>query len=382
MKNKYLLTLSAGHAFTDMSQGALPAMLPFIIAAGGLGYAQVAGLTFAVALASSLTQPVFGIVADKAPKTWLMPLGVLLSGCCLSLIGFFPNHYWIMFVIATVSGIGVAAYHPEGAQMANRLAGKKKGGSMSIFSVGGTVGMAIGPLIVTPAMLYFGLRGSAVLAILPMVMCVTLFFLNPGMHSLAEANERQEEKTGDELRNEWGKFLWLSIAIGSRSIINQSLNTFLPLYWMNVLQQSKAASGMIISYTILIGAIVNLLGGHLADRFGNNKIIRLGWILLIPSVFFLTEITNPLLAMLMLVPITAGNYLLIVPLIVMGQQYLPKNIGFASGVTMGLGTSIGGLVTPLLGSFADLYGLAAAFRLLSILPILGIVVAFTTKPPR
>ena len=316
LKNKYLLVLSAGHAFTDMSQGALPAMLPFIIAAGGLGYAQAAGLTFAVALASSLTQPVFGIMADKISTTWLLPLGVLLSGCCLSLIGFFPSHYWLMFLVALISGIGVAAYHPEGARMANRLAGEKKAGSMSIFSVGGTVGMASGPLIVTPAMIYIGLRGSAVLAILPILMCVTLLLLNPVMRRLIETKEKEQVDINVEFKNEWGKFLWLSIAIISRSIINQCLNTFLPLYWLNVLHQSKAASGMIVSYTIFMGAIVNLLGGHIADRFGMNKIIRIGWILLLPSIFFLTKITNPIPAMLMLVPITMGNYLLVTPLIV------------------------------------------------------------------
>ena len=151
---------------------------------------------------------------------------------------------------------------------------------------------------------------------------------------------------------------------------------------MNVLHQSKAASGMIISYMIFIGAIVNLLSGYLADRFGVNNVIRIGWILLIPSLFFLTYIRDPFLAMLMLVPIATGNFLIITPLIVLGQQYLPKNVGFASGITIGLGVSIGGLVAPLLGGYADIHGLISAFRLLSILPILGILIAFTSKPPR
>ena len=382
MNKKYLLVLSAGHAFTDMSQGALPAMLPFIVAAGGLGYAQVAGLTFAVALAASMSQPVFGIMADKMPTTWLLPLGILLSGCALSLIGFFPNNYWLMFLVAIISGIGVAAFHPEGARMANRLAGKKKGGSMSIFSVGGSVGMALGPLIVTPAMLYMGLRGSSVLAILPTIMCIMLFYLNPKIHRLADTTEKEQKINMGEASNEWGKFLWLGVAIACRSIINHSLNTFLPLYWMNVLNQSKAASGVIISYMIFMGAIINLLGDHLADRFGLNKIIKIGWILLLPSVFLLTYITNPLPAMLVLIPIATGNYLILVPLIVLGQQYLPKNIGFASGITMGIGVSIGGLAAPILGGYADIHGLVSALRLLSVLPFLGILVAFTLRPPK
>ena len=380
-KNKYLLTLSAGHLFTDVSQGALPAMLPFFIAAGGMNYTQAAGLKFAISLSASATQPIFGIMADKVSMTWLLPLGVFLSGCALSLIGFFPNHYWLMFLVAVISGIGVAAYHPEGARMANRLAGKKKGSSMSIFSVGGTIGFAFGPLLSTTSILYFGLRGSLVLAFLPIIMCIIIFYSNPRMQSFAEAAEKAEKKPGNEQKNEWGKFSWLGIAIASRSIISHSLNTFLPLYWLNVLNQSMAASGMIVSYTFIFGIMANLLSGHLSDRFGTKKIISLGFILLIPSVFFLTHIREPFLAMLILMPISIGQFMVNAPLIVLGQQYLPKNIGFASGVTLGLGVSIGGLAAPFIVGYADLHGLVSALRLLSILPIIGLVIAFTSRPP-
>ena len=381
MKNRYLLTLSLGHAFTDMNGGALPAMLPFIIAAGTLNYTQAAGLTFAMAFSSSLTQPLFGIMADKITMTWLLPLGVLLAGCGMSAIGFFPNNYWIMFTAAVVCGIGIAAYHPEGARMANRLSGKKKAGSMSIFTVGGNIGIAIGPLMVTPALVYMGLRGSAVLAIPAIFMCAMLFLLTPKMHSMARIKEREENESNKELKNEWLKFLYLGIAIASRSIITHCLNTFLPLYWVNNLQQSKAASGMVISFMFFIGAIVTVASGQLADRFGINKVIRTGWLLLIPSVFFFTYISNPILALLMLIPITAGNFMVNTPIIVLGQKYLPKNVGFASGITLGLGVSIGGVVAPLFGSYADIHGLTATLRLLCFLPVLGAVVAFSLKPP-
>ena len=381
MKHKHLLTLAAGHLFTDMSPGALPAMLPFFIAAGGMNYTQAAGLSFALSLSSTLSQPVFGIMADKLSKTWLMPLGILVSGCGLAVIGFFPNHYWIMFFFAIISGIGVAAYHPEGASMANRISGKKKTGSMSVFTVGGTIGMAIGPLVATPAIIRLGLRGSVVLAVPAIFMGVLLLFLIPGIRGFAEKKEKEENVPNAERKNEWLKFLWVSIATVSRSIINHSLNIFIPMYWITVLYQSKAAGSMIISYMTIIGSAVIVAGGQLADRFGTNKIIKIGWILLLPSLFFLTKISNPLLALLMLVPISVGNYMVNSPLIVLGQKYLPKNVGFASGITMGLGVSIGGLVAPLLGSYADIHGLTSTLKLLSILPLLGIVIAFTTKPP-
>jgi len=367
-----------------MNVGALAAMLPFLIAASGMGYAQAAGLAFAIAIASTSTQPIFGLIADKFSKTWVIPLGVLLSGGGLALIGVFSSHYWLMFSAALISGLGVAAFHPEGARMSNRVSGKKKGRAMSIFSFGGTIGVATGPLIAAPALIYMGVRGSIFLAVPGIIMCIVLFSLIPGMRTLAEANEKEEQKTETVeggRKNNWLLFFLICLPITFRSIISHSMNTFLPLYWVNVLGQSMALSGMVVSFMVFIGAAVNLMAGYLADRFGTMKIIKAGWILLIPAVFFLTDITNPVLALLMLVPIAIGSFALIVPLIVTGQKCLPKNIGFASGIILGLGGSIGGMVTPFLGAYADVHGLPAAFRLLAILPVLGALIAFTVKPP-
>ena len=381
MKNKYLLALSAGHAFTDINQGALPAILPFIIAAGGLKYTEAAGLSFAVALSSSIVQPVFGILSDKLAKPWLLPLGVLLAGCGLSLIGFFPDNYWLMFIAAIICGLGVAAYHPESARMANKMAGEKKSGNMSIYSVGGNIGFAFGPMLATPALLHFGLRGSAVMAIPAITMFMVFSRISPSMYKLGAAPEGGEAATQEVDKNEWGKFLWLSFAIIARSVINQGLNTFLPLYWINVLQQSEATSAMVLSFLFFCGAVATVLGGHLADRIGLNNLIKLSWALLIPSLFFLTRTTDPRVAFVLLAPIALGLHSSNTPMVLLGQKYLPANIGFASGVTLGLAVSIGGIMAPLLGNYADHNGLTATLRFLSLLPPVGVLVAMTIKPP-
>ena len=382
MKKKFLLVLSIGHACTDMTQGALPAILPYLVLAGGLGYAQAAGLTFAVSIFASTLQPVFGIMADRSTKAWLLPVGVLLGGLGLSLIGFFPNNYWLMFTVAVISGIGVAAFHPEAASMANRVAGKKKGGGMSIFSVGGNIGFTLGPILATPALIYFGLRGSALLAIPAIVMFFIFTRISPKMRDLSNIPEERGAAAQGELKNEWGKFLLLSIAIITRSIISHNTNTFLPLYWTNILNHSKAEAGMALSFLFFCGAVATVIGGHLADRIGINNIIKVGWILLIPSLFFLTKITNPIGIWLILVPLAFGLHMINTPIILLGQKYLPVNVGFASGITMGLGNSIGGITAPFLGKYADLNGLTVTLSLLCILPLIGTILAFAMKPPR
>jgi FSR family fosmidomycin resistance protein-like MFS transporter len=384
MKQKFLWMLSAGHLCTDMNQGALPAILPFLIAAGGLSYADAAGLTFAVALSSSVIQPLFGIWADKVSKSWLMPVGVLLGGGCLSFVGPLHAYYWLMFCAAVASGIGIAAFHPEAARMANQLAGKKKGGGMSVFSVGGNVGFAFGPALATPAMLYLGLSGSLALAVPAIAMFIVFMLQSANMRarvSLTQAAGQNLPRAGAP-ENEWGKFAWLTLAVVCRSVIFHNFNTFLPLYWANVLGQSKAAGGTMLTLMFVAGAVSTLVGGHLADRFGTNRIVKTGWILLIPSLFLFTRITSPVLATLCVVFIACGLFTVTTPMIVLGQRYLPGRVGFASGVTLGLGVSIGGIVAPFVGRYADEAGLAAAFRLLSFLPLAGALVALTLRRPK
>ena len=382
MNKKFLWALSIGHSCTDMTQGALPAILPYLVLAGGLGYAQAAGLTFAVSLFASALQPFFGILADRTTKTRIMPAGILLGGLGLSFIGFFPNNYWLMFTVAVISGIGVAAFHPEAARMANKVSGKRKGGNMSIFSVGGNFGFTLGPILATPALIYFGLRGSALLAIPAIIMFFIFLRIGPKMRDFSNLPEEGGINKQGEMKNEWGKFLLLSTVIVARSIISHNTNTFLPLYWTTVLNQSKAEAGLALSLFFCCGAVATIIGGHLADRIGINNIIKVGWILLIPTLFFLTKITNPVGMWLILIPLSFGLNLTNTPMILLGQKYLPVNIGFASGITMGLGNSIGGITAPILGKYADLNGLTLTLNLLCILPLIGTVLTFAMKPPR
>lgn len=380
MNKKFLLTLSTGHACTDLNQGALPVMLPFLMAAGGLSFASAAGLTFAMALSSSVVQPLFGLWADKISKPWLMPVGILLAGSGTSLIGYCSS-YEFMFLAAIISGIGIAAFHPEAARFANQAAGEKKGAGMSIFSVGGNLGFALGPILTLPALLAFGIKGTAVIAIPTLLMSVLLYREVRKSHPQLKIATTAIPTSSVTQKDEWGKFSWLTLAIIARSIVFHSLNTFLPLYWIFILYQSESVSGTALTILLATGAASTLAGGFLADRLGANKVVQYGFLILAPSLYFFTTTESPMTATLLLLPIAFGLFSISGPLVLLGQKYLPNKIGFASGVTLGLAVSIGGLVAPLLGSYADQNGLLSAFHLLLFLPILGSIVALTLKPP-
>jgi FSR family fosmidomycin resistance protein-like MFS transporter len=148
------------------------------MASHNMSYAAAASLVFAANVSSSIIQPLFGYFADKIAVPWIMPLGILLAGAGLALTGLTSN-YWLIFAAVAVSGIGVAAYHPEGARLANIAAGEKKGTGVSMFTAGGNIGLAAGPLIATFTLTALGLKGTLVL-LLPVGIVAALFLLSLG----------------------------------------------------------------------------------------------------------------------------------------------------------------------------------------------------------
>ena len=165
--------LSAGHLFTDVGQGSIPALLPFLIVKDHLSYAGASALILAATIASSVIQPVFGHLSDRRSLPWLMPLGPILGGVGVALAAIAPS-YALTFAAVVLSGIGVAAFHPEGSRFANYVSGAKRSSGMSLFSVGGNIGFALGPALITPLVLAFGLSGTLLVIIPTSLMGVVL----------------------------------------------------------------------------------------------------------------------------------------------------------------------------------------------------------------
>src|ERR671917_1033047 len=176
--------LSARHLFTDLHQGAVAALLPFLIADRGISLAAAGALLFAATVSSSIVQPLFGIFSDRRPVPALMPLGILLAGCGMALVGVAPS-YPLILLCVVLSGIGVAAFHPEAARFANYVSGVRRARGMSFFSVGGNAGFALGPVVTTPFVLAFGLPGTLLLALPAAAMAVVLLAELPRMLGFA-----------------------------------------------------------------------------------------------------------------------------------------------------------------------------------------------------
>jgi len=369
--------LAGGHLAVDFAQGAIPAMLPFFVQERHFSYAAAAGLVFAQSIASSVIQPLFGRLADRWPLPWLMPVGVALAGIGLGASGLLPGYTAVWLAIA-VGGVGVAALHPEAARYANYASGDRRSTGLAVFQVGGIAGFALGPALTTPLLLALGLRGSWALA-LPGLLVAALLTASLGRihgHRQAAATDaRRRAATAEPDR--LGAFARLTATMLLRAIVFYGLNTFIPLFWIVVLHQSTGAGGAALTLLLVFGGVGTLLGGRLAERHSRRLLIATGCGLMSPLILLLALATSPWFALAILVPLAFALYVPTSPLVLSGQEYLPSSIGTASGVTLGLAVSVGGVVTPGLGAIADHVGLRPTFLLLAVLPVAMVALALT-----
>jgi len=367
--------LSAGHLFTDLNQGAVAALLPFLISERGISLTAAGALVFAATVSSSVVQPLFGVFSDRRRIPALMPLGVLLAGVGMALVGVVPGYLQI-FLCVVLSGIGVAAFHPESARFANYVSGSRRARGMSFFSVGGNAGFALGPVVATPLVLAFGLPGTLFLALPAALMAAALFYEVPRMLRFAPGETAREGEDPAPAPEHWGPFSRMIGVVAVRSFVYFGLVAFVASYYERVLGTSPAFGNTALTVMLFGGAAGTLVMGPLADRFGRRAIVAASMLALPPLILGFT-LSGPYAGMVLLALTGAATVGTFGVTVVMGQEYLPGRIGLAAGVTMGLSIGLGGVGAPLLGLLADSSGLPTAMLALAALPVLGFLLALT-----
>jgi FSR family fosmidomycin resistance protein-like MFS transporter len=369
-----LLTVS--HAVDDLYQGAVPALLPFLVAERHYTYAAASGLILAGNLLASIAQPAFGAITDKLRLGWLVGAGMSVAGIGVGLAGLSSSYHLTWLAIA-LSGIGVAAFHPEAARSA-RIASAGSQTAMSWFAVGGNVGLTLGPLLVTPVLLATGVRGTALLAIPALLVGATVLVLQPRLLPRAAATARGAVRTG---RDDWRGFARLTAMVVTRAVLFFGLTSFLALYVTSSLGGSKTLGEAALAMFLGCGAVGTLIGGHLADRFGRLPVVRTGYALAIPSLAGLVLVGRPWI-FLFIVLTAVTVYLPFSIQVTLGQDFLPNRVGTASGVSLGLAITIGGLLSPIFGVLADATSLRVTLAVLIVLPVLALLIAMTVRDPR
>jgi FSR family fosmidomycin resistance protein-like MFS transporter len=368
-----LTILAAAHAVNDAYQSAVPALLPFLIAERGLTYAAAGGLVLAASAVSSFLQPLLGAASDRRALPFLMPLGILLAGAGIAAATLAPG-YALTAAAVLVSGAGVAVFHPEAARHANYASGQKRATGMSIFSVGGNLGIALGPAAVTLLATAGGVRGVAWMAAPAVLAAVLLTRELPRLAAFRPAAEAVLAASPAPPR--WGAFLSLSSIITIRSMMSFGLTASIPLWLVSARGVPRSQATLALTVMLLAGAGATLAGGRLADRFGRRRVLVASLLPLAPLIALTLATPGPavLIPLALTGAFSIASYSVAV---VMGQEYLPGREGIAGGVTMGLAIGLGGAGVPLLGLVADRWGVTTVFGPIAALPVIAAALALT-----
>jgi FSR family fosmidomycin resistance protein-like MFS transporter len=333
---------------------------------------------------SSLLQPLFGWLADRRSLSWLLPGGVVLAAVGIALTGLVDS-YPLTFALVALAGLGVGAYHPEGARYANYVSGSRRASGMSLYSVGGNIGFALGPILVTPLVLVAGLQGTVWL--LPPLLVVALLLARelPRLRSFhpQHASSRTGPGPATEERSEdrWGPFARVAAIAGVRSGAYFGLQAFVPAYFIARYDSSTGVANAALTTILVAGALGTLVGGRLADRIGRRRILVACNGILTPLMLLVLVAGEPgafvLLALIGF--FTVGTFSITV---VLGQEFLPNRIGIASGVTLGAAIGAGGVVAALLGLLADAVGLTPVLLVIAVLPLPALALSLSLPHER
>jgi FSR family fosmidomycin resistance protein-like MFS transporter len=368
--------LSTGHLAVDFAAGALPAMLPFLVDAFGLSYTLAAVLVLASTLSSSIVQPLFGLWSDRRGAIWLLPAGVAIGGAGIALAAISPT-YTVVVVFVVVSGLGIAAYHPEGSKFAAYASGARRASGMALFTVGGNVGYALGALATTPLVVALGLKGGLLLMVPGIAVAALLLALAPFLLTFQPAPRRPAPGTDEDRVR---PVIILLAVVVLRSVAWFGLITFVPLW--EISQGHSASYGSnLLSLMLVFGAIGTLAAGPIADRFGRRPVLMASNLIVPPAivVFVLVGGVPGAVALSLAGAAVVGTFGVTM---VMSQEYLPRHIGLASGLSIGMAIGLGGVAAVILGAIADSIDLRTAFYVCAAAPAVGAVLTALLPPTR
>lgn len=365
--------LSIAHLLNDLYSNYWPA---FLLVATGLSATRAALLVSAFTISSSFIQPLFGYYLDRQGKRWLVHVGTLWMAVMLSLTGLVES-YSLLVLLATLAGLGTAAFHPQASTMVTAVSGNRKAVLLSGFIAFGNMGFALSPLLLTPLFEKFGLHASIYTVIPGIIVAILLLLFAPHNNVLGNANAPNLGDALRSLRSAARELVAITGVIALRALAYTGMLAILPLYFKSE-NISSIAGSQLLFIMLFVGAIGGVLGGFISDMYGRKPLI-VGSLLLATPFFFAFLYTQGIWSTIFLALGGASLMSSFSVTVVAAQEAIPNNKSLAAGLTMGLAGGIGSLFVVLIGHIGDAYGLSTAISVLFVLPVVAALAGLMLK---
>ncbi|WP_116949463.1 MFS transporter [Jiangella endophytica] len=368
--------LTVAHAGADLFQAAVPALIPFFVAERGMTYADAGLLVLAGSLASSVMQPLAGVVGDRVRAAWLQPLGLALAGGGL-LAATMLDSFAAIAVALLLGGLGVAIFHPEAFRATRAAAAASPGAALGVFALGGNIGFALGPSLVVPLGAAYGIEAAGAVAVIPLLGALLL-----GRGVPSDLAEPDPASAGAwPVRSDWRTFGFATLGATAAAGVLFGLMAFAPVWFDETLGAGVGLGSAAVTGMLLAGAAGTYLAGTLGDRHGRRPVVLVSVLALVPLSAVL-PLTGPLPAVLLLIVIGLVLEGIFYPLVIVAQDGLPRHAGLAAGMALGLSVGVAAGTTSLLGVLVDADGPVAALWGCAVMAVVALGAGALAVRPR
>ena len=367
--------LSGGHLAVDFASGSVPALIPFMTDKFHLGYALSALLLLAATASSSLVQPLFGLWSDRRGALWLIPGGTLLAAIGVGGAAISPV-YPLVLLRVFLGGLGVAAFHPEGAKFAAYASGRKRASGMAYFNIGGNAGYALGAFATGQLVVWLGLVGGLVAMVPVLLIALALLRLAPHFAALRPDTPTTAYRAATTAAARWR---CSASSSGSAASPGSPCSPSCPSgsSRSDTPRPTATASSSSCSSPAPPGRCIL---GPVADRIGLRPTLVITQALVTPLILVFIYVGGiPGAVALELVGVcVVGTFGVTM---VLSQLYLPRHVGMASGLSVGLAMGVGGVAAVILGAVADAIDLKTALTICALVPAFGVVACLRLPAP-
>ena len=371
-----LIALSLSHCLNDLLQSVVSAAYPLFKDDLGLSFAQIGLITLVYQLSASVFQPITGIIFDKYPIAWSLPIGMSFTMVGLTSLAFSDNLPWILLSVFLI-GIGSSVLHPEASRITFLASGGKRGLAQSLFQVGGNFGGSLGALLVAPYgrdhLFIFSFVALAAIGVMYPICKWYKSYLNRMKAQIVSLRKPVHlplpmDKTAITIGI-------LLILIFSKYIYMASLTSYYTFYLIHKFNVTVQESQLYLFIFLVATAIGTLIGGPIGDRVGRKYVI---WASILGAAPFALLMPHANLTWTIVLSFCVGLMLssAFPAILLYAQELLPTKLGLVSGLFFGFAFGVAGVASAVLGNLADKTSIEYVYNVCAYMPLLGLVTFF------